>query len=101
MNMAFKMAQIKPVNIEGLLPEFGEEFEVMSAGIPDTQPMLSKNLQHQILKYKEYMPEGLKLSWNGEGIWITGEEWLNKSQTEQMVKLCDDLIMELKREVSK
>lgn len=97
MNMAFKMAQIKPAGREGLLPEFNEEFEVLSANIPNSQPILGKNLQRQIIKYKKHMIEGLKLFVNSEGIWMTSEEWLNKRQTEQMVSLCGEILLELKK----
>jgi len=101
MRMAFKMAQVKPAGIEGLLPEFTEEFEVMSADIPNSRSLVGKQFQRVVLKYKDYMPEGVKLNLNDEGIWMTGEEWLNKKQAEQMVKLCDQLILELRKEVSK
>ena len=47
------------------------------------------------------MSQGLKLLLNGEGIWITGEEWLDKQQTEQMVRLCDELKLKLKKEAAK
>jgi len=46
------------------------------------------------------MPQGLKLFLNGEGIWMTGEEWLNKEETEQMLKLSYELKLELKKEVA-
>lgn len=101
MNIAFRMAHIRPASVRGLLPEFNEEFEVMSADIPNSQPLLGKQLQRVILKYKDYMPQGLKLLLNSEGIWMTGEEWLNKKQTEQMVKLSDELKLELQKEVAK
>lgn len=100
MDMAFKMAQIRPAGVEGLLPEFSEEFEVMSTDIPNRQIPLGEELQRLILKYKDSMPQGLKLFVNSEGIWMSGEEWLDKKQTEGMIKLCDELKLKLK-EVAK
>lgn len=100
MNMALRMAHIRPASLEGLLPEFSEEFEVTSADISGSQPLLSKQLQRLIIKHKDYMPQGLKLFLNSEGIWMTGEEWLNKKEAEQMLKLSHELKLELKKEVA-
>ena len=58
MNMALKMVQIRPVDVKGLLPEFRERFDVMSADIPSMQSLLNKQLQQLILKYKAYIPQG-------------------------------------------
>ena len=44
------------------------------------------------------MLQGIKLLVNSEGVWMTGEEWLNRDQMEQMVKLCNELIHGLKKE---
>ena len=53
MNMALKMAQIKPAAVEGLLPEFRKEFEVMSSDISNSQSPLGKEFQQLILKHKD------------------------------------------------
>lgn len=98
MNMALRLMQIRPMDIKGLLPEFREEFDVMSADKPSLQSPLSKQLQQLILKYKAYIPEGIKLLVNREGVWMTGEEWLNREQMEQVVKLCNELLQILKKE---
>ncbi len=101
MDMALRMAQLKPVPVNGMLAEFDEEFDIKFSHLPDSQCMLEGKYQRIILKYKEYIPEGLKLSINNEGVWITGEEWLDKEQTVQMIKLCDELLDSLRQEMVK
>ena len=99
MDMAYKIAQIRPAGVNDLLPEFNETFEVMSKDIPGSMPLLGNDAQRLILEYKDYMPEGLKLSVNREGVWLSCEDWLDKEQAVQMVKLCDELLQKMKKGV--
>jgi len=96
-DMAFRIAQIRPLRREGLIPEFAEEFEIMSASTSNAEPLLDNRIQSLLLKYKRHIPEGLKIFINKEGLWMTGEEWLSKSQMKNIVKLCDELTCNSKR----
>lgn len=92
MNMAFQLAHVKPVTREGLLPDFERMFEVASTEPSSSRSVLEEEIQLRILKYEEYLPEGVKLSFNRDGVWLTGEEWLDKKRMNHLVALCEELV---------
>ncbi len=92
LNIAFKMANVKPEGARGLLPDFKNEFEVQLAEISNSQPIIDESTQQIILGYKRCFPEGVKLHLGNGGIWITGEEWLETKQVMCLIKLCNELL---------
>ncbi len=92
MDMAYQVAQIKPAQRQGILPEFSEEFEILSQMTQDSSPLLDERLQRIILEHKKYIPEGVKLFINEEGVWTTGEEAVTKEQMKSIVALCEELV---------
>ncbi len=91
MNFAMKIAQVKLPDLEGLLPEFEKDFGISSGNIPESKSILDEKFQRIILRYKDFIPEGIKIFLDKEGIWLTGTIWLNKREMQQMILLCEEL----------
>ena len=91
MNFAYMMAQVKLPEVHNLLPEFSDEFAISSADA-SANVTLDENVQRAILEYKNFIPEGMKIFLDKEGVWLTGDIWLDGKATEQMIHLCQRLL---------
>ncbi|GEM_PF-4025938 len=87
MNFALQIGHIQPVAIEGLLPEFAAEFEVMFSDTGEAGQVLNANVQQMIVRFKDSLQEGFKIYLDPQGVWLTGEVWPNGSQMKQLAEI--------------
>ncbi len=91
MNVALKIAHLRPVSARCLLPEFESEFETMVANFQDEEPSLDTDIQVKILQFKDAFREGFQLHLDPAGVWITGSTWPDGENMKMLAILCGEL----------
>jgi hypothetical protein len=76
MDMALRIANIRPVHQEGLLWGFHEKFGVLSRCYPKIKKCI-------ILAHERDTPGWAKLFLDKEGAWLTEEGWSDSKQTNE------------------
>ena len=90
-NLAYKVANITPVHVKGLLPEFEELFEVESGFVDEKVPFLDERSQLQILQWQNAFTQDTKLTLDREGVWLSGSSWPEPDKFKALVSLCYSL----------
>ena len=91
LNLALNIANVQAVQPKGILPEFGDAFELNLLDVSGEEPVLEEWMQRIILDYRDALAEGTKIFISPKGIWLSGEVWPDGKQMKAMVNLCDQL----------
>ncbi len=90
-DLAFKVAGIRPAAPEGLLPEFANTFETLVSDVSPAGQPVDEHVQRTILACESGLSEGLQLHINPAGVWATAEEWQDEERMRQVAGLCETL----------
>ncbi len=90
-NLAHKIADVKPVSAGGLLPKFVEAFEVSVGCFDGELPKIDTDTQLKILDARDFFPQQTTLTLSPDGLWLSGSIWPDLDKFKKLVSFCYSL----------
>ena len=91
-SMAYKITNVHPTQIQGLMANFSREFDVNIGKMLQKNISLSEEIQNLLLRFKDFIPQEVKLFFSPNGVWISSEISIDATQMKNIVKLCELLL---------